>query len=84
MAIVLIGFFLLSFIITPAEATLTWSITTIEDAGNVGLNTSIAIGKAGNPCISYYDETNMNLKYACPLEVLCLFYLSPIGEAALF
>jgi hypothetical protein len=43
---------------TPATNT----ITTVDSAGNVGQYTSIAIGAGGLPVISYFDETNGNLK----------------------
>ena len=42
--------------------------TIVDDGGsrseNVGANSSIAIGADGNPVISYYDITNVNLKVA--------------------
>jgi 20S proteasome alpha/beta subunit len=37
---------------------------TIDSDNGVGLNTSIAIGDNGNPVISYYDNTNGDLKVA--------------------
>ena len=40
------------------------TITTVDSSARVGLYTSIAISTDGNPVISYYDETNKDLKVA--------------------
>jgi hypothetical protein len=39
------------------------TITTVDATDNVGLYTSIAIGADGLPVISYYDNTNLDLKF---------------------
>jgi hypothetical protein len=41
-----------------------WNIETIDTQGNVGKYTSIAVDGDNEPHICYYDETNMDLKYA--------------------
>ena len=40
------------------------TITAVDSAGNVGEYTSVTVGADGLPVISYYDDTNGNLKVA--------------------
>jgi hypothetical protein len=51
--------------------------TTIDSNGDVGYFTSIAIGTNGNPIISYYDQTNNDLKIAVCNNPTC----EALGEA---
>ena len=43
---------------------LPWSLTTVDSAGIVGYATSLAFGPDGQPAISYYDGSNLDLKFA--------------------
>ena len=48
----------------------TWTTTTVDRAGDVGLHTSLG-SVAGNPAIAYYDATNKALKLAvCTADCL--------------
>ena len=47
------------------------TITTLDSVGNVGLNTSMTIGTDGLPIISYWDQSNLDLKVAHCGDVLC-------------
>jgi hypothetical protein len=41
-----------------------WQISVVDSAGEVGYASSIALDASGYPHISYFDETNGDLKYA--------------------
>ncbi|MCK5561825.1 MAG: hypothetical protein KAJ51_14595, partial [Thermoplasmata archaeon] len=41
-----------------------WNISTVDSAGDVGGETSIALDTSNHPHISYHDLTNYDLKYA--------------------
>ena len=41
-----------------------WVTTTVDSAGSVGKHSSIVVDSNNNSHISYYDQTNKNLKYA--------------------
>lgn len=49
---------------TDCDEGLDWSPETVDEPGDVGRYSSIATDLAGNPVISYWDETNADLKLA--------------------
>jgi len=60
-AIIIIHIFILLFARTVCA--IEWTTETIDSYGDVGLYTSLALDKDGWPHISYYDDTNDDLKY---------------------
>jgi hypothetical protein len=49
---------------SPGVLAMTWAVETVDDLGNVGQFTSLALDSAGRPHISYQDMSNLDLKYA--------------------
>jgi hypothetical protein len=47
------------------------TLSTVDDTGDVGEYTSITIGADANPIISYYDDTNDELKVAACTNPTC-------------
>src|SRR6266542_5433784 len=48
-----------------------FSLTTLDSAASVGTYTSVAIGVDGRPLISYYDNTNADLRVAHCSDLAC-------------
>lgn len=62
----LVGSHVLGFALAPARSAgaTPFVYQTVDSNGTVGLHTSIEIDVQGNPCISYWDAANGDLKYA--------------------
>lgn len=56
---------------TDPACAATPTVTTVDNAGNVGSATSIALGAGGNPVISYYDFIDSDLKVAACTDPAC-------------
>ena len=56
--------FMMGLISHNAEAVSEWTIEIVDSVGDVGKYNSIAIDSNNHPHISYFDDTNDDLKYA--------------------
>ncbi len=54
----------LSSLLAATNVSLPWLITTVDNAGDVGANPSLAFDSEGKACIAYYDISNGDLKFA--------------------
>jgi len=53
-----------TFFIGSAETSLTWQIQTVDSIENFNSGSSLAFNSNGNPCISYWDNSNKVLNFA--------------------
>ena len=60
-AIVLIFMLSATTFAQPTSGAQSWQLQTVENAGNVGMYSSLALDSQGNPVISYYADSNLNL-----------------------
>lgn len=54
----------LSGLLAASNVSLPWLITTVDSAGDVGADPSLAFDSKGKPCVAYYDVTLADLKFA--------------------
>lgn len=58
-------FYILYYFSTPLEVfAIDWTISTVDSTADVGMYSAITTDAQGNYLISYYDNTNGNLKFA--------------------
>ena len=68
----------MTLIIGPVTASpILWTIETVDSTGNVGWDTSIALDTSNYPHISYFDDTNDDLKYAHMISSGWNFWSNP-------
>ena len=60
----LVAAFILAMFGTPLALAADWQIQTVDSAGDAGWSSSLALDAGGNPCISYLDRTNGDIKFA--------------------